>query len=126
MIKYTKKNTSSIRNHILHGHANKFTSFLSLLELRKSSQPDDASDLSMDDGSRKRRKSDEVSVGGRYSDYLLPCHPYGDNNPKQRDFEVNTVAFMVHVFTSLPLVDHDCFRNLTQDLDPRLHPVGRS
>ena len=30
------------------------------------------------------------------------------------------------MFTSLSLVDHDCFRTLTQDIDPRLHPVGRS
>ena len=33
---------------------------------------------------------------------------------------------MSHAFTSLLLVDHDRFRKLTQDLDPRLHPVGRS
>ena len=33
---------------------------------------------------------------------------------------------MAHAFTSLSLVDHDCFRKLTQDLDPRLRPVGRS
>ena len=33
---------------------------------------------------------------------------------------------MAHFFTSLSLVYHDCFRNLTQDLDPRIHPVGRS
>ena len=30
---------------------------------------------------------------------------------------------MAHVFTLLSLVDHDCFRTLTQDLDPLLHPV---
>ena len=42
----TRKKTSSIRNHVLHGHGNKFTSFLSLLELQKKSQPDDASELS--------------------------------------------------------------------------------
>ena len=33
---------------------------------------------------------------------------------------------MAHAFTSLSLVEHDCFRKLTQDLDPRLRPVGRS
>ena len=33
---------------------------------------------------------------------------------------------MAHVFTLLSLVDHDFFRKLTQDIDPRLHPVGRS
>ena len=31
-----------------------------------------------------------------------------------------------HVFTLLLLVDHDRFFKLTQDIDPRLHPVGRS
>ena len=30
------------------------------------------------------------------------------------------------MFTSLSLVDHYCFRMLTQDLDPRLHPIGQS
>ena len=33
---------------------------------------------------------------------------------------------MAHAFTLLSLVDHDCFRKLTQDLDPCLRPVGRS
>ena len=84
VIKYTGEKTSSIRNHVLHRHANKFTSLLVFFDLRKTSNPDDASDLSTDDGSRKRRKSDEVSVGDRLSDCLLPCHPYGDNHPKQR------------------------------------------
>ena len=60
------------------------------------------------------------------SDYLLPCHPYGENHPKKRDFEGNVVALMEHAFTLLSLVEHDCFRNLTQDLNPRLRPVGRS
>ena len=92
--------------------------------MKKNSQPDDPYELS-DDGSRKRRKADEVSVGGRFSDYLVPCHPYGDKHPKQKEFEVNIVAFMEHVFTLLLLVDHDCFRKLTQDIDPRLCPVGR-
>ena len=58
--------------------------------------------------------------------YLVPCHPYGYKHPKQREFEVNIVALMAHAFTSLLLVDHDCFRKLTQDLDPRLRPIGRS
>ena len=126
VIKYTKKNTSSIRNHVLHGHTNKFTSSLKFIELRKTSQIDDAYELSMDDGSRKRGKADEVSVGGRFSDYLLPCHPYGDNHPKQREFEGNIVALMEHAFMLLSLVDHDCFRKLTQDLYPSIHPFGQS
>ena len=33
---------------------------------------------------------------------------------------------MAHAFTLLSLVDHDFFRNLKQDLEPRLHPVGKS
>ena len=33
---------------------------------------------------------------------------------------------MAHAFTSLSLVGHDCFRKLTQDIDPRLCPVGQS
>ena len=93
--------------------------------MQNNSQPYDASELS-DDGSRKRIKADEVSIGGRFSDYLVPCHPYGDKHPKQREFEVNIFALMTHVFTSLSLVDHDCFRELAQDLDPSLFPVGIS
>ena len=62
---------------------------MTFLELWKTSQPDNASDLRTDGVSIKRRKADEVSVGGRFSDYLLPYHPYGDNCPKQRDFEGN-------------------------------------
>ena len=125
VLKYTKKN-SSLRNRVLHGNANKFTSFLSLLELRKTSQPDNASELITYDGSIKRIKDNEVSVGGRLSYYLLPFHPYEDNNPKQRNFEGNAVALMAHEFTSLSLVENDCLLKLTQDLDPRLHPVGLS
>ena len=103
-----------------------FTCFFSFLELQKNSQPDEAYDLSKDDVSRKRRKADEVSVGGRLSDYLVPCHPYGDKHPNQREFEVNIFALMAHVFTSLLLVDQYFLRKLTQDLDPRLRPVRRS
>ena len=33
---------------------------------------------------------------------------------------------MSHVFMLLFLGDHDCFHNLTQDLDPRLFPVWKS
>ena len=88
----------------------KSTRFLSFLELQKNSHLDDASELSIYGGSRKRRKADKVSVGGRLSDYLVTCHPYGDKHTKQREFEVNIVALMAHVFTSLSLVDHDCFR----------------
>ena len=60
------------------------------------------------------------------SDYLVPCHPYGDKHPKQMGFEVNIVALIAHVFTLLTLVDHDCFRKLTQDIDPHICPVERS
>ena len=59
-----EKNTSSLRNHILHGYTKEFTSFLSFLELRNISQPDNASELRTEDGSRKRRKADELSIGG--------------------------------------------------------------
>ena len=76
-IKYMK-NTSSIRNNVLHRHANKFNNFLSFIELQKNL----VSELSTDDGSRKRKKADEVSVGSRLSDYLLPGHPYGEKHPK--------------------------------------------
>ena len=93
------------------------------MELQKTSHPDDAYELSTDDGSRKRRKANEVSVGERLSDYLFPCHPYGDNHPKQRESEGNVVALMAHAFTSLLLVYHDCFRKLTQDLALRLQLV---
>ena len=64
--------------------------------------------------------------GGRFSDYLLTCHPYGYNHLKQREFEVNVIDFMEHAFTPLLLVDHKCFRKLKQDIDPRLLPVGSS
>ena len=77
------KKTPILLNHVLHWHTNEFNSFLEFLELRKTSYPDNTSDLSMDDGSIKRREADKIIVGRRLSDYLLPCHPYGDNNPKQ-------------------------------------------
>ena len=125
-MKYTKKPISSLWNHVLHGHANKFTSFLAFLEMWKTSHPDDAYELSTDDGSRNRIKADEVSVGGIFSDYLLTCHPYGDNHKKQREFEGNDVAAMAHVFTLLLFVDHDCLRKLTQDINWHIHPVGSS
>ena len=48
-----------------------------LLELQKTSQPDDASDLSTDDGNRNRRKTDKISVCGILKYYLLLCNPYG-------------------------------------------------
>ena len=93
--------------------------------MRKTSHPDDASELSTYGRSRKRRKYDEVSVGGILSDYLLPYNSYGENHPKQRDFEENIVALVAHAFTSLSLMDHDCLRKLTQDIDSHLHPVGK-
>ena len=105
-------------------HANKFSSFLAFPELRKTLQPDNASKLSTDNGRKKRRKADNLSVGGRLSDYLLPCHFYGDNNPNQREFEGNSVALMADEFTLLWLLDQDCFCKLTQDLGPGLYPVG--
>ena len=92
----------------------------------KTSQPDDTSEISTDDDVIKRRKADELSVGGIFSDYLLLCHPYGYNHPKQREFEGNIFALMAQAFTSLSLMNHDCLHNLTPDLDPRLHLVGRS
>ena len=115
------KNNSSLQNHVLHGNANQFITFLAFLGLWKTSQPDDAYEISTDDVSRKRIKTDEVSIGVRFSHYLLPCHPYGDNTPKKREF-----AFMEHAFTSLSLVEHDCFHKMTQDLNPWLQPVRRS
>ena len=33
---------------------------------------------------------------------------------------------MEHAFTSLSLVDHDCFRKLTHDIETRLCHVGKS
>ena len=121
-----EKNASILRNHVLPGNAKELNCFLELLGLRKTSQPDDASELSTDGDSRKQRKGDEISVGSRFSDYLPPFRPYEDNNPNQRDFEVNSVALMVHVFKSLLLVDHDFFRKITYYLDLWLRPVGRS
>ena len=93
--------------------------------MQKNSQPDDASEI-RNDGSINQEKADGVSVGGRLSDYLVLCHPYGYNHPKQREFEGYAVDLTEHVFTLLLLVDHDRFFKLTQDIDPRLHPVGRS
>ena len=80
----------------------------------------------MNDGSRNHGKANELNFGGRLSDYLLPCHPYGDNHTKQREFEINIIALMAHALTSLSLVDHECFRKMTQDLDPQLRPATRS
>ena len=65
-------------------------------------------------------------MGEDLSDYFLPFHPYGHNHTNQKKFEVNSVALMAHAFTSLLLVDHDFFCKMTQDLDPRLQPVGIS
>ena len=89
-------------------------------------QSDDAYEISTDDYSRKRRKVDKVSVVCILSEYLLPCHPYGENHTKHREVEVNAIALMAHAFTLISLVDQDWLHKLTQDLDPRLHPVGRS
>ena len=100
-MKYMKKNTSILRNHILHGNSKEFTSFLALMELRKTSQTDDAFEISTEDGIRKRRQFDGLSVGGRLSYYFLLCHIFGDNHTKQREFEANLVALTAHAFTSL-------------------------
>ena len=109
-----------------YGNDKEFNSFLAFLDLRKTSQPGNTSELSTDYDSRKRRKADELSVGGILSVYLLPCNPYGNNHLKQREFEVNALALVSNAFTSLSLVDHACFRNLTQDINPCLCPVGCS
>ena len=93
------KKISSLQKHVLHGNSKDFTSFLLFLELQKSLQPDNASEISTEYGSRKRRKADKLSVGGRLSDHLLPCHSYEDDHPKKRDFEGNIVALMAHEFT---------------------------
>ena len=126
VVKYKKENTSSLQKHFRHRHAKEFTSFLEFLELRKTSQIEYSSEIITEGVSRKRRNADKISVGGRFSDYLLPCHPYGNIYLKQGEFEVNDVALMAHPFTSLLLVDHECVCNLTQDIDARLRPVGRS
>ena len=65
MVKYTDKNTPSLFNHVLRGHANELTILLVFLEILKTSHPDNAYDLSTDDDSRNRRKVDDVSVGRR-------------------------------------------------------------
>ena len=49
-----------------HVHEKEFNSFPEFLEFRKTSHPDDISELSMGDVSRKRRKDDGISVGGRF------------------------------------------------------------
>ena len=77
-----RKKTSRLRNHVLHGHANEFTSFLPFLNLWKTSHLDDTSETITDHGIIKHIKADEVSVGGRLSDYLLTCNTYGENHPK--------------------------------------------
>ena len=125
-MKYKKENISSLQKHSRHRHANEFTSFLTFLELRKTSHPEYLSAIITEYGSRKRRKAEKISVWGKFSDYLLPCHSYGDNNTKQREFEGNAIASMAHPFTSLLLVDHECVCNMTQDIDARLRPVGQS
>ena len=84
---------------------------MALFELQKSSQPDDAYEIRTDDGSIKRRKADEVSVGYILLDYPLPYHNYGDNNLRQRESEGNFFTLMAHVFTLLLLVDHDFYTN---------------
>ena len=71
------KNTSSLRNHVLPKNAKLFNIFLAFLELQNTSQPDDTSELSTDDGNINQIKSDKISVGGRFKYYLLPCNPYG-------------------------------------------------
>ena len=63
---------------------NNFTGFLAFLGFRKTSHPDDTSEIRTDVDSIEGIKAEEVSVGGRLLDDLLPYHPYGDNNPKQR------------------------------------------
>ena len=120
------KNISRLHNHVLTGHSKDFNSLLVILYLRNIYQPENTSELSTDDGSIKRRKTNEINFGGRFPYYLLLCHPYGYNHLKQRQFEVNFFALTAHTFTLLSLVDHAFFHKLTQDFDPRLHPAGSS
>ena len=61
-----RKNTSRIRNHVLHGHVREFTSFSAFLELRNTLPPDDLYEKSTDYGSRKSRKDNEVSIGADF------------------------------------------------------------
>ena len=121
-----RKNTSSLHNHVLHWHAKELGNFLALLELWKTSQPEDASEIITDKISIKHRNSDKLSIGGRLSDYLLLCHLYGDNHPNQREFGGYDVTLMAHTFTLLSLVNHECFRMLTKYINLQLWPVGRS
>ena len=72
--------------------------------MQKTLKPVNLSELITEDDSRKRIKADKIVFGGRFSGYFLICHPYGDNNPKQRELEGNAVALMAHVFMSLLLV----------------------
>ena len=68
VVKYTEKKTTRLRNYVLHWHAKHFTSLLEFLELLKTSQPDDESELIMNDGNRKNKKDKKLSVGGRLWD----------------------------------------------------------
>ena len=78
------KNISRLHNHVLTGHSKDFNSLLVILYLRNIYQPENTSELSTDDGSIKRRKTNEINFGGRFPYYLLLCHPYGYNHLKQR------------------------------------------
>ena len=124
VVKYTK--THPAYGYVLPSNAKDFNRFLAFLELHKTLQPDGASEIITDDGNIKWRKSDKIIVGGRLKDYLLPCNPYGYNNPNQREFEVNVVVLIAHAFTFLLLMDHECFRKMMQDIDSRRCRVGCS
>ena len=124
-VKYTKTHPN-YRTMFSSSNDKGFNSVLALLELQNTLQPIGTSEIITDDGNIKWRKSDKIIVGGRLKDYLLPCNPYGYNNPNQREFEVNVVVLIAHAFTFLLLMDHECFRNLRQDIDPCLCHVGHS
>ena len=65
--KYMKKNISRFQNHVLPRHAKGFNIFLWFMGLHKTSQPDNASELSMNNISRNQGKYDEISVAVRLS-----------------------------------------------------------
>ena len=82
-VKYTKTHPN-YRTMFSSSNDKGFNSVLALLELQNTLQPIGTSEIITDDGNRKRRKYDKISVGGRLKDYLLPCNPYGYNNPNHR------------------------------------------
>ena len=82
-VKYTKTHPH-YRTMFSSSNDKGFNSVLALLELQNTLQPIGTSEIITDDGNIKWRKSDKIIVGGRLKDYLLPCNPYGYNNPNHR------------------------------------------